>query len=44
MEINKTKYDRNFPKRFKVLPDGTKEVYENEINKFDISSNLIVDN
>ena len=33
---NKNRYERSFPKRYKINSDGTKEVIMNEQNKFDI--------
>lgn len=44
MSINKKVYDMSFPKRYKILSDGTQEVYQNENNKFDIDSDLVVRN
>ena len=32
---NVTKFERNFPKRMRINPDGSQEVFINEINKFD---------
>ena len=37
LEFNKDLYEISFPKRFKINQDGTKEVYKNEENKFDIA-------
>ncbi|MBQ8659867.1 MAG: hypothetical protein IJ475_03430 [Bacilli bacterium] len=36
MEYNKRRFAVCFPKRYKILSDGTKVVYENEHNKFDL--------
>ena len=33
---NKTKYEKAFPKRYKINNDGTKEIIMNEQNKFEI--------
>lgn len=33
---NKEKFENAFPKRIKIQPDGTEEVYNNEFNKFDL--------
>lgn len=38
---NKEKFLRAFPKRMKINPDGTMEVYCNEVNKFDDESENI---
>ena len=32
---NVTKFERSFPKRMRINPDGSQEVFINEINKFD---------
>lgn len=36
IEKNKERQEKAFPKRYKEYEDGRKEIYDNEINKFDI--------
>ena len=37
---NKVRQDKLFPKRYKEYEDGRKEIYDNEINKFEINETI----
>ena len=42
IQYNKQRVEKSFPTTYKIYPDGTKEVYSEGVNKFDVDK--LVDN